>query len=76
VIYLFGENSGPRVIFLVLFSHLTQGYHGVIKEWYQKNACKMKLHIDTKDWIEGEVYVWRKGDKSKNFINSKSKIEI
>ncbi len=36
----------------------------------------MKLHIDTKDWIEGEVYVWRKGDKSKNFINSKSKIEI
>jgi len=50
-----GEPGGTRVIFLPFF-HLTQGYHGDIKEWYQKNACKMKLNIDTKDWIEGEVY--------------------
>lgn len=33
-----------------------QGYHGDIKEWHQKNTRKMKLHIDTKDWIEREVH--------------------
>jgi len=38
-----------------------QGHHGDIKEWYQKNIRKMKLHIDTKDWIEREVY--REGDR-------------
>ena len=56
MICLFWENSGAWVIFLVLFSFNTQEYHGNIIEWYQKNTPKMKLHIDTKDWIEREVY--------------------